>query len=225
VGGVLSVLGTILCPMRKPLSVIFALLPLIFVALLAHWSLVILVEYWTQLAVGLTLLSVGIIYWGWKPEVDRWFADKRSPKLDRQPESTLHLQPNLRNKLETLHSKLTDTTIDVPTLAISWFESDIERTGYLKALQDSSPELVASFNEMRKLAMDLMPNENNPITHKEAREQLGDKEYERQAASPSRTVNVSWINVWWNRMRDSPELQASINKVKMEIQDLISKTN
>ena len=211
--------------MRKPLAVIFAFVPLIFVALLAYWSLVVLVEYWTQLAVGLTLLAVGILYWGWKPEIDRWFAEKRSSEPDRQPEITLHLQPTLRNKLETLHSKLTDTTIDVPTLAISWFESDIERMGYLKALQDLSPELVASFNEMRKLVMDLMPNENNPITHKEAREQLGDKEYERQASSPSRTVNVSWINVWWDRERNSPELQASINKVKTEIQDVIAKTN
>jgi hypothetical protein len=210
--------------MRKPLSVIFALVPLIFVALLAYWSLVILVEYWTQLAVGLTLLSVGILYWGWKPEIDRWFAEKRSSGPDRQPEITLHLQPTLRNKLETLHSKLTDTTIPhIPTLAISWFESDIERMGYLKALQDLSPELVASFNEMRKLSMDLMPNENNPITHKEAREQLGDKEYERQASSG--TVNVSWINAWWDRERNSPELQASINKVKTAIQDVIAKAN
>lgn len=214
-------LGTILTLMRKPLSVIFALVPLIFVALLAHWSLVVLVEYWTQLAVGLTLLSVGVLYWGWKPEIDRWFAEKRSSEPDRQPEITLHLQPTLRNKLETLHAKLTDNT----TLAISWFESDIERMGYLKALQDLSPELVASFNEMRKLVMDLMPNENNPITHKEAREQLGDKEYERQTSSPSRTVNVSWINVWWTRIAPSSELQAIINKVKTQIQDLLAKSN
>jgi hypothetical protein len=217
------VLGTILGPMRKPLAVIFAFVPLILVALLAYWGLVTLVEYWTQLAVGLTLLSVGVLYWGWKPEIDRWFVEKRSSEPDREPEITLRLQPTLRNKLETLHSKLTDTTIGIPTLAISWFESDIERMGYLKALQDLSPELVASFNEMRKLSMDLMPSENNPITHKEAREQLGDKEYERQASSG--TVNVSWINVWWDRERNSPELQASINKVKTAIQDVIAKAN
>jgi hypothetical protein len=78
---------------------------------------------------------------------------------------------------------------------------------------------------MRKLVMDLMPNENNPITHKEAREQLGDKEYERQTSSPSRTVNVSWINVWWTRIAPSSELQAIINKVKTQIQDLLAKSN
>jgi hypothetical protein len=170
--------------------------------------------------VAVIILGIGaIVYLSWpiaKPVLN---------ELDRQPEITLRLQPTLRNKLETLHSKLTDTTIDIPTLAISWFESDIERMGYLKALQDLSPELIASLNEMRKLTMDLMPNENNPITHKEAREQLGDMEYEKQASSPSRTVNVSWINVWWNRERNSPELQASINKVKTEIQELIAKSN
>lgn len=217
-------LGTILDLMRKPLSVIFALVPLILVALLAYWGLVALVEYWTQLAVGLTLLAVGVLYWGWKSEIDRWFAEKRSSEPDRQPESGLHLQPNLQNKLETLHEKLTDTAPGGPTVAISWFESEIERIGYLKALQDLSPELVTSFNEMRRLAMDLMPNENNPITHKEAREQLGDKEYERQTSSSSK-VHVSWINVWWDRMRNSPELQAIINKVKTQIQDLIAKSN
>jgi hypothetical protein len=210
------VLGTILGLMRKPLSVIFALVPLIFVALLAYWSLVILVEYWTQLAVGLTLLAVGIIYWGWKPEVDQWFAEKGSSKPDRRPESSL--PPNLLSKLEMLHAKLTEDTI----LAISWFESDIERKGYLKALQDLSPELVASFTEMRKRVMELR---DKPITHEEARKQLGDREYERQASSPSRTVNVSWINVWWTRIALSSELQPIINKVKTQIQDLLAKSN
>jgi hypothetical protein len=214
--------------MRKLLSVIFALVPLIFVTLLAYWGLVTLVEYWTQLAVGLTLLAVPIIYWGWKPEIDRWFAEKRSSEPDRQLESTLHLQPNLRNKLETLHAKLTEdpeNTGAAISHAISWFESDIERSGYLRAVQDLSPELVASLNEMKRLHMELIPSENNPITHEEAREQLGDKEYERQASSPSKTVTASWINVWWNRLRDSPELRASINKAKLQIQDIIAKSS
>jgi len=137
--------------------------------------------------------------WIWKKEATR-------------PE--LHLRPNLLNKLETLHAKLTDD----PVTAIYWFESDIERKGYLKALQDLSPELVASFTEMRKLVKEL---EDAPITEKEAREQLGDKEYERQRSFRS----VDKIHLWFDRMRDSPELQEIVNKLKMQIQNLISKSN
>jgi hypothetical protein len=147
-------------------------------------------------------------------------------EVEGQPETTSHIQPPVRKKLETLHAKLTrdpENTGAGITSALQWFESDIESAGYLKAVEDLSPELVTSFNEMRKRMMDLMPSKDNPITHKEARAFLGDEEYEKQASSG--TVSVSWINVWWNRLRDSPEVQTLINKMRAEIQDLLARGN
>lgn len=53
----------------------------IFVAWLIHARGVVLADFWTQLAVGLTLVAIGILYWGFKSEINNLVKGAR-PKFD-----------------------------------------------------------------------------------------------------------------------------------------------
>jgi len=43
-----------------------------------HYGVVALPEYWTQLAVGLTLAGIGVLSWGFKPRIGRWIKQRRA---------------------------------------------------------------------------------------------------------------------------------------------------
>lgn len=62
--------------MRKLLSIVCAVLLLLIVFLSAYGGFVALPEYWTGLAVGLTLIAIGGLSWGWKPEIERWLKER-----------------------------------------------------------------------------------------------------------------------------------------------------
>jgi len=63
--------------MRKFLSVLGAFILLSFVGYLIYLGAVVLLDFWTGLAIALTLTALGILYWGFKPEVDRLAKRKR----------------------------------------------------------------------------------------------------------------------------------------------------
>jgi len=63
--------------MRTPISIIVAVVLLVFVGYLAYSGRIALLDYWTGLAVALTGIALGILYWGFKPQIDRFFNEKR----------------------------------------------------------------------------------------------------------------------------------------------------
>lgn len=56
-----------------------------------------LTEYITQLAVGLTLLILGIIYWTFRPKIDQWLGSEPSIKVSsNQCGYYLHMQREIQ---------------------------------------------------------------------------------------------------------------------------------
>lgn len=55
--------------MGKSLSIVSALIIFSFVGLLIYKGYVILPDFWTQLAVGLIFLAVGVLSWSFKSEI------------------------------------------------------------------------------------------------------------------------------------------------------------
>jgi hypothetical protein len=84
--------------MRKPLSVFSAAVLFLVVCVLVFWRLIVLPDYWKQLAVALTLLSIGILYWGWRPEINRKLAERNEPKLTIAPADLSQLKEEERIK-------------------------------------------------------------------------------------------------------------------------------
>jgi hypothetical protein len=63
--------------MREGISIAVASAFFILVAYLVFSGSVILSDFWTGLAVGLTLIALGVLYWGFKPQINRSFMEKR----------------------------------------------------------------------------------------------------------------------------------------------------
>ena len=61
---------------RKPLSLLVAIVSLLFVVALHFiWSMIDMSIFWTELAVGLVLLAFGVLYWGFKPDIGRYTGE------------------------------------------------------------------------------------------------------------------------------------------------------
>jgi len=76
--------------MRKVLSVISAVALFLIVGWLIYSGTAILTDFWTELAVGLTLLVFGILYWGFKPEIIRLVKGKKEEPDVLIKENSLH---------------------------------------------------------------------------------------------------------------------------------------
>jgi len=63
--------------MRRGTSIIVAAMLFLFVAYLAYSGSIIFPDYWTALAVALTVSALGILYWGFKPRIDRSLKHKK----------------------------------------------------------------------------------------------------------------------------------------------------
>jgi hypothetical protein len=92
--------------LRKPLSIIGALVLFGLVVVFQHQGLILLREFWTELAVGLTLVGIGILYWGWKPEIIHLVRQGRQPPSPRtEPElevETENFKQNLADEFEQI---------------------------------------------------------------------------------------------------------------------------
>jgi hypothetical protein len=69
---------------RETLSAIFVLGIFSFVVVLAYRGDVILPAFWAEFAAGLAMTGIAVLYWGFKPEIDRTLKDRSSfdPKFD-----------------------------------------------------------------------------------------------------------------------------------------------
>ena len=67
--------------MRKLLSTVGAVIIFIFVGSLIYMRGVVLSDFWTQLAVGLFFLAIGILGWGFKSELN-YLVKGKAPKFD-----------------------------------------------------------------------------------------------------------------------------------------------
>lgn len=63
--------------MRKTLSIVVSLIVFGFVVWLILAGSVNLPMYWTEVAAGLTLIGIGVLYWGFKPDIVRWIKGKK----------------------------------------------------------------------------------------------------------------------------------------------------
>jgi hypothetical protein len=67
--------------MRKWISTVGIIIILVFVGALAFGGLVVLPDFWTSIAVGLFFVVFPLFYWGWTPQITRWFEEKKQPIL------------------------------------------------------------------------------------------------------------------------------------------------
>lgn len=67
--------------MHKPLATIGAISTGIVVLLVIWLGKVNLPEYWTQLAVALTVLAIGMLGWGWKDEIEEWINSQHAQPI------------------------------------------------------------------------------------------------------------------------------------------------
>jgi hypothetical protein len=70
--------------MRKPLAVIGACVLFFAVGWLVNSGKVNFGDFLTQLAAALILMALGVLYWGFRPEIDRAVRERRGPKFDVQ---------------------------------------------------------------------------------------------------------------------------------------------
>jgi hypothetical protein len=97
--------------MRREIAIIVAAMLFIFVGYLAYSGRIIFLDYWTALAVTLTVSAFGILYWGFKPRIDRSFKDKKNIQ-----ESKTEITPSL--ELEKRKSELLPDSRHVTKLNI-----------------------------------------------------------------------------------------------------------
>jgi len=79
--------------MRTAISITVAIILFTFVGYLVYSESIALSEYWTSLAVTLTAIALGILYWGFKPKIDRFFEKKRET-----PKGKVETAPSLEVK-------------------------------------------------------------------------------------------------------------------------------
>jgi hypothetical protein len=114
--------------LRRVLSAIGAFAILAIVSALLYWRLATLLEYGTQLAVALTCIAIGLLAWGWTPEIIRWIA---SPRLSVQP-----LKPSPEEELREIHVRVQGG--DIRTHEARFLFVKIQNTGR-RAAQEVHP--------------------------------------------------------------------------------------
>ena len=69
--------------MRAIVSIVVAFALFIFVAILAYSGNVVLPDYWTGLAVALTAAALAILYWGFRPQINRLLNEKKDSRANK----------------------------------------------------------------------------------------------------------------------------------------------
>jgi hypothetical protein len=69
--------------MRTLISIIAAVCIFIFVAILVNSGNVVLPDYWTALAVGLTIAALTVLVWGQKPRIMKFIMEKKTSQEDK----------------------------------------------------------------------------------------------------------------------------------------------
>lgn len=95
--------------MRKFLSIACALLVFTFVGILIYLEDLVLPEFWSELAAGLMLLAIAILYWGFKPEINDLIRSKKpfDPRFDHV-EAWLFYDPEISYEKGERHPKKND---------------------------------------------------------------------------------------------------------------------
>jgi hypothetical protein len=98
--------------MRATISTITAIALLIIVVYLAYSGSITLPDYWTQLAVTLTAIALGILYWGFKPRIDSLLKEKRRVKNGKSETVLLREKETPKNSLLPDSAKITKLGIE-----------------------------------------------------------------------------------------------------------------
>jgi hypothetical protein len=64
--------------MRTIVSILVACALFVLVGYLAYSGIIILSDFWTGVAVVLVATALGVLYWGFRPQIGRLFKEKRS---------------------------------------------------------------------------------------------------------------------------------------------------
>ncbi len=119
-------------------------------------------EYWTQLAVGLTLAAIGVLYWGWKPEIERWFKERQNTSLAIE-EPQIHLNQhdfvNGENPLVKFDYEIRASQIPIDTLEVQvaygypdplrWANLDLREYSFTEAETGKTGEPVQRISLLR----------------------------------------------------------------------------
>jgi len=116
--------------MRFKISIIVSTILFVSVIYLAYSGKIALLDYWTGLAIFLTSIAIGVLYWGFKPYIKRSFektsiqdSKKESAPFVKMDEDKSELQPAKNrasfehhiddNLLDQIYEKAHQKTVDI----------------------------------------------------------------------------------------------------------------
>lgn len=147
---------------RIVVSTIIGLLLIFLSAYLIYSGGVPLTDFLTQLAVGLILLAIGVMFWGFKPIIMNWMKRKEDRKAIIRLIGILYLFVEHWNTYKKLI--LEQTLMKPQNGEIKWCSDQMKsRIAYVRLLRikDSKPilDMLSSIaNEMTEFGMDVLNN-------------------------------------------------------------------
>ena len=99
--------------MREKISVLFAFLLFLVVLFLISSGRVILPDYWTGLAVGLSIALLGVLYYGFKPRINQFLKKTPLKQKDKvEPIQNYKWGIEEQSKILPDNSDITELVID-----------------------------------------------------------------------------------------------------------------
>lgn len=102
--------------MRTKISIIVATVLIIFVIYFAYSGNIALSDFWTQLAVALTIIALSILYWGFRPQIERFLRGKRKTQNDKAETVSLRKGKKQKSALLPESVNITELNIDASLL-------------------------------------------------------------------------------------------------------------
>jgi hypothetical protein len=109
--------------MRRVVSIIVAVILFLLIVCLAFSGSIVWSDYFTGLAIALTTIILGVLYWGFKPQIHGFF--KKNEKLERaeiktEPKTeTVRTETNISERKESRKSALLPDNTEITKLNVN----------------------------------------------------------------------------------------------------------
>lgn len=123
--------------MRRIVSVVVAFILFTFILYLAYSGNIVLLDFWTGLAIALAMAALGVLYWGFRPQINRSFKDRRDshessvespPSMKKETQETLFKNKAKAFKLNVDNSLLDEINAQAKHEAVSTYpEAQLSR--------------------------------------------------------------------------------------------------
>ena len=85
--------------MRETVSIVVAVALSVVILFLAFSGSVVPQDFWTGISIALVTLTLGVLYWGFKPRIDKFFTKERDFQKDKTATPLLKEEESPKNEL------------------------------------------------------------------------------------------------------------------------------